>query len=361
MALLEVASENPDLILLDMMMPVMDGYAVLTRLKTDAATRHIPVVVISAMRELEGVARAIQQGAEDYLPKPFETVLLQARLNASLDRKKLHDLEERYRQALERDLEIGRQIQLTFLPSRLPELPGWELAACFVPARQVSGDLYDAFVLPHSRRVGLVIGDVSDKGVGAALFMALYRSLIRVLTLQLDASNFSDELEQLPQIVMLTNQYVVQTHGEASMFASLFMGLLDPHTGILTYVNAGHNPPLVVSGTGGLTELTRTGAVIGLDSTVTCEARQIQLAHGEMLLAYTDGVTDALSPEGEYFDRPRLDRLLQEKMPSAEATLDQIQSTLREFVAGAPQVDDITLLALRRSENAETKPKSPHI
>jgi len=139
-ALDKVHLEKPDLVLLDIMMPVMDGFEVLSRLKAGPETREIPVIVISASNDLKSVVRGIQLGAEDYLPKPFEPTLLMARISSCLERKRLHDLEKLYLKSLERELEIGREIQMGFLPPELPHVEGWEIAAYFKAAREVAGD-----------------------------------------------------------------------------------------------------------------------------------------------------------------------------------------------------------------------------
>ena len=177
-ALDKVQSEAPDLILLDIMMPIMDGFEVLSRLKANPDTRDIPVIVISASNNLQSVVRGIQLGAEDFLPKPFEPVLLHARISSSMQKKRLHDLEQLYLKGLERELEIAREIQMDFLPYELPKVDGWEIAAYFKAAREVAGDFYDAFLLPDGK-LTCVVGDVCGKEVGTALFMTLFRSLIR--------------------------------------------------------------------------------------------------------------------------------------------------------------------------------------
>src|SRR5512137_2927718 len=164
-ALGEVQRHAPDLILLDIMMPVMDGFEVLSRLKANPATRDIPVIVISAQNDLRSVVRGIQLGAEDYLPKPFEPTLLHARISSSLEKKRLRDLQQLYLKGLQRELEIGREIQAGFLPEELPLVEGWEIAASLMSAREVAGDFYDVFEIPDGN-VGLVIADVCDKGVG---------------------------------------------------------------------------------------------------------------------------------------------------------------------------------------------------
>jgi len=159
-----LAARDIDLVLLDIMMPEMDGFEVLERMRKDPALRTIPVIMISAVDEIESVARAIELGAADYLPKPFNAVVLRARVTATLEKKRLEDAERLHTRALERDLEIGRQIQRDFLPDALPQIAGWEIAAAFQPARQVAGDFYDAFALEDGR-VALVVGGRCVRGV----------------------------------------------------------------------------------------------------------------------------------------------------------------------------------------------------
>ena len=158
-ALEKIASESPDLVLLDIMMPIMDGYAVLEKVKTDPVARNIPIIVISANNDLQSVIKGIKLGAEDYLPKPFEPTLLQARIQASLDRKRLHDLQDLYTKSLEREMNIAHDIQEEFLPERLPEVAGWDIAYYFKAAKEVAGDFYDVFTLPDGT-LTLLVADV---------------------------------------------------------------------------------------------------------------------------------------------------------------------------------------------------------
>ncbi len=335
-----------DLVLLDIMMPEMDGYQVLTEIMGDPALKHIPVIMISAVTEMESVVRCIELGATDYLPKPFNAVLLKARVGATLEKKRLRDKERLYAKSLERELEIGREIQQSFLPEELPRVPGWEIAARFRPARQVAGDFYDAFALPSSGRIGLVIADVCDKGVGAALFMALFRSLLRATaTGGLWGPDVSSEL---PRTVRLTNDYIARTHGRSNMFATLFFGVLDPAAGSLVYVNGGHEAPILYGPGGVKARLTPTGPAVGLMPDMPFEVRQARLEAGEGLLAFTDGVTDARGASGLYGEE-RLLALLRKPAPSAAELLDAIEAGVLAHAAGSEQADDITLLAVRRS------------
>jgi len=167
-----IADNTPDMIFLDIMMPRLDGFGVLERLKADSDWRDIPVVIISAASDMDNIARGIELGAEDFLPKPFNSVILQARLKAGLEKKRLRDIAQRYLQSLERELEIGREIQADFLPAEIPQPPGWQIEAIFQAAREVAGDFYDVFWITDNQ-LAFIIGDVTDKGVGAALYMAL--------------------------------------------------------------------------------------------------------------------------------------------------------------------------------------------
>jgi serine phosphatase RsbU (regulator of sigma subunit) len=346
-ALDKVAAESPDLILLDIMMPVMDGFEVLSRLKAESATRDIPVIVISAHSDLQSIVKGIQGGAEDYLPKPFEPTLLQARISSGLEKKRLRDLQKLYLKSLERELEIGREIQNGFLPRALPREEGWEIAAYFKSARQVAGDFYDAFPLGAQRQICLVIADVCDKGVGAALFMTLFRSLLRFTIGAAELFGEHSPASKLKHAVTLTNDYISYTHGDTSMFATIFMGVLDPANGMLTYINAGHESPLLVNSHGIRQSLKKTGPAVGLLSDVSFTVREVQLQPGELFFAFTDGASDALNSAGTAFVREHLYSLLDNQV-SAETLLGSISERIHEHIGEAEQFDDITLLAARR-------------
>ena len=269
----------------------------------------------------------------------------------------------------ERELEIARQIQTSFLPDRLPQVPGWEIAARFQPARLVAGDFYDVFPLIQGRRLALVIGDVCDTGVGAALFMALFRTLIRAfaqqryslrwisdLTVGELRSHPVDRRPVLPSIgstalsnaVDLTNDYIVNTHGSANMFATLFIGILDPSDGSLLFVNAGHPHPLLVDEAGVRTRLAVTGPALGLCSGAHFTIGEAHLAPGHTLVAFTDGVTEAQDERGELFGSGHLAALLARPSPGAAALLDRIQASVQAHIGRSDPSDDITLLAAHR-------------
>ncbi|MEM7715217.1 MAG: PP2C family protein-serine/threonine phosphatase [Cyanobacteria bacterium P01_A01_bin.68] len=281
---------------------------------------------------------------------------------------------ENYSQALNSELEKGRQMQLNFLPPEeifksFSEQFGWEIASFFKPARQVAGDFYDIFELSNDS-VGFVIADVCDKGVGAALFMALFRSLIRIFSTQIQLrGQASLILEQnLPQsgwigespltnlahlnalqAVSLTNEYVANFHGELGMFATLFFGVLEPTTGLLTYINGGHEPLFIISPDGEIKQhLESTAPAVGMLPSMNFPMRQIYLQPGEILIGYTDGVTEARDFSGKFFTDKRLISLLEKPINSAELLLDTITTSIQEHTSNAEQFDDITILALRR-------------
>ena len=348
-ALALLAGEAFDLVLLDIMMPQMSGYEVLERLKADETLRHVPVIMITAITDMDSVVRCIEQGAEDHLPKPFNATLLKARIDASLAKKRLRDREQVVARAMARELEIGRNIQAGFLPASLPEVPGFELSARFHPARQVAGDFYDAFPLPIGGRIAIVVGDVCDKGVGAALFMAVFRSLLRVVTSEAyGTAPDAGDLHHLPRTVQVLSDYNATTHAAANMFTTLFFGVLDPRSGSLTYVNAGHDAPLLLRGGMIAERLPPTGPAVGLLEGMEFGVRQITLASGDVLLAYTDGVTDARGADGATYGEQRLESIAREPPHGAATLLARIESDLARHTAGTEPFDDVTLLALGR-------------
>ncbi len=335
-----------DLVLLDIMMPEMDGFEVLERMRADTALSRVPVIMISAVDEIESVARAIELGAADYLPKPFNAVVLRARVGATLEKKRLQDAEQRHAHEMERELEIGRQIQRDFLPETLPEPPGWQIASAFHPARQVAGDFYDAFALEDGR-VALVVGDVCDKGVGAALFMALFRSLLRSHA-ELHGAG-TPAAAAARSIVALTNDYIARTHGRSNMFATIFFGILDPATGALAWVNGGQEPPILRRRGGAIERLDPTGPAVGAMPGMEFTAKTTALARGDLLLAFTDGASEARSPAGKFYGEDSLAGLVETGPAGAGALLDRIVARVREHEGGTEPGDDLTLLAVGRN------------
>jgi sigma-B regulation protein RsbU (phosphoserine phosphatase) len=244
------------------------------------------------------------------------------------------------RERFEHEVQLARQIQQTFLPEKLPAPSGWDLAATWWTAREVGGDFYDVIELPGGR-LGLLIADVSDKGIPAAIFMALTRTLVRAVVF--DTPSPAEVLRKVNALILPDNRQ--------SMFVTAVYGVLTLETGDFAYANAGHNPPVWVRGKGGaMSTLRRTGAALGIFDDLPMEDRTIRLEPDDFLLLYTDGLTEAFSPEEETYGEQRLlDVLKLAQIPSAREMLDGIETSISSFMGPLPVSDDLTMLAVKRS------------
>jgi len=272
-------------------------------------------------------------------------------MSVALENARLWEQEKIYLMALEHEFEIGREIQAGFLPHILPQPKGWEIAASLQPAREVAGDFYDVFELPEGK-IGLVIADVCDKGLGAALFMTLFRSFIRGVSnidfyARAGSGYGNSSAQRIKNAISLTNNYIVETHGDTGMFATIFFGIFDPRTGGLTYINGGHLPPLLINEHGVKDTLTLTGPAVGGVSDADFAIREVMIEPGDTLFAYTDGLTDAENITGETFSERGLIPLFVGEQ-DLSSLLAQVQKQIDTFSAGAPQMDDITMLAVKR-------------
>lgn len=244
------------------------------------------------------------------------------------------------RERLERELQLAREIQETFMPERLPDLPGWELAVIWRAARQVAGDFYDVFELPD-RRLGLVIADVADKGMPAALFMALTRTLMRAASAE----------ERSPADALRRVNDLLVPDAKHGMFVTGLYAIVSLETGRLIYASAGHHPPLVLRHDDqNLEQLERGETALGVLEGTKFRDHEGVLLMGDCMILYTDGVTEAVSPEGTFYGEGRLRHVIQRPCEdgSAEATLDRIVGSVADFVGDNPPSDDLTLMVLRR-------------
>lgn len=350
---LDIVTNNPpDMIFLDLMMPVMDGFAVLEQLHSNQEWRSIPVVIISASSEMDNIVRGIEMGAVDFLPKPFEPTILHARLNAGLEKKRLHDLEQKYLKSLERELEIGREIQAGFLPKVIPQPDGWQIMAYFQAAREVAGDFYDVFEVDQGK-FGLLLGDVTDKGVGSALYMALYRSLLRATVMAPTLMGESHPTDNMPsenrilQAVTLVNSYICKIH-DSAMYATIFFGILDTTNGQLCFLNAGHNPPYLLRDNTILKQIEPTGPIVGVFEEASFRIEALTLIPGDSLFLYSDGIHDSRNAAGEMFGEDRLQNLLQLPASDPSVIFNSVLEALQNHLNGTAQYDDITLLLVTR-------------
>ncbi len=341
LAVAAARAQPPDLILLDIRMPGMDGYEVAAALKGDPQTRDVPIIFLSALDATADKVRAFQAGGVDYVTKPFQIEEVIARVAAHVALRRLQRELQIANAKMERELELAGEVQASFLDRTLPDIPGWQLAVKLVPARQSSGDFYDISLLPDGR-VALLIGDVVDKGVGAALFMALSWTLMRTYT---------EQFPGRPDLVLESvNRRILQDTG-ADQFVTAFCGFLEPTTGQLVYGNAGHPPPYVIHGQDVQqpVQLPRTGMPLGVLEDGSWPSESVRLAAGDALVLYTDGITEAENRDDMEFGAQRLRASAQAKLgrPAADI-LNAILADVERFADGAPQFDDIALAVMVR-------------
>jgi len=319
-------------------------------------TRHTAEGSIALIRDENGMPIGYRSILLDITErKQKETTIIQAKKQA------------------EKELEIAREIQSSFLVRDYPQPAGWAIATHIRPARQVSGDFYDVFSIPTSKQIALVMADVCDKGVGAAMYMAIFRSLFRAYSDQQYIIRWSGTpllaqgesatgifrrdailasgTPSLQNAVDLTNNYIATYHSNSNMFATVFFGLLDPESGELRYINAGHEPPLLISDGRLKTRLRPTGPAVGMLPDMDFHIEHVILSPGDSLLLYTDGITDALSPSQEQFAEPRLIEAATSPAPSAQALIQNVMDALDRHIGDHEQYDDVTLLAVQRKHD----------
>ncbi|MFW5942819.1 MAG: PP2C family protein-serine/threonine phosphatase [Chloroflexota bacterium] len=263
--------------------------------------------------------------------------VLAAQIASTLHRSEVYAERLAY-ERVQQELAFARQIQVSFLPEELPRLSGWQLSATLIPARTTSGDFYDVIALPEGR-VGLVVADVADKGMGAALFMALSRTLLRTQAYA---------YPQQPEKVLAAANERILADTNSELFVTVFYGVLQPESGEFRYANAGHNPPLLL-GAGSHEALSNTGMPLGVWPEGGWESRRVQVARGQLLLLYTDGITEAHSETGELFGEERLLQTVQQCAGQpAQRVQDEILRAVARFSGAQAQLDDMTMLLLQR-------------
>ncbi len=240
---------------------------------------------------------------------------------------------------MEKELQVANKVQSSLIPQEVPDIPGWEFAAYWVPAREVAGDFYD-FIYRKNNHTGMVIADVVDKGMAAALFMAYSRSVLR--------ANFSQDSS--PKKAITDTNHTIATDSAYGMFLTLTYLEVAQDSNELTYVNAGHNPPLLFHKRKNKpTPLTRTGMLIGVDETAAYEQELLQLETGDFIVFFTDGVTEAINAMDEEYGDERLQTTIRNnKKESAEKILAAIIKSVGEFCGSTPQFDDTTLVVVKK-------------
>jgi phosphoserine phosphatase RsbU/P len=333
------AGTHFDMMLLDIEMPEMNGYQVLEQMTADASLRDLPVIVTSALDELDSVVKCIEMGAEDYLIKPVNQVLLKARIGASLEKKRLRDRQSELINRLEREMEIARKTQESILPEQLPGYPGYDFGALMVPARSVGGDFYE-FIPLSEEKLGIVIGDVSDKGLPAALFMALTYSLVRAEAVRCDT----------PGEALLNANRHLRHMNASGQFVTLLYGILDLAAGEFRYARAGHLMPVVMDQERKPVKMVmQPGQPLGIFDTPLIDEARLTIPPGGTLFIFSDGLTEPEDAQSRQFGSGGLLQVCSSFPDSpAQELCQQAWQAVRRHSGDSLQQDDFTIVAIKK-------------
>jgi sigma-B regulation protein RsbU (phosphoserine phosphatase) len=348
MALKIIEKQPPDLILLDIMMPEMNGFEVCEKIKANPETRDIPVIFLTAMDQTTDEAAGFELGAADYITKPVNPPILEARVKTHLALKQsMDELQTAYgiikgqKERMQEELNVGHRIQMSMVPLVFPAFPEhdeFDIHALLAPAREVGGDFYDFFMVSQDE-LCLVVGDVSGKGVPAALFMAVTRTIIRT-----DASG-----DNSPASIMTRVNNELSVDNPECMFVTLFLGIFNIRTGEFTYTNAGHNPPYLQHADGEIETIKQLhGPIVGAVEGLAYKQDKIKLGQGDILLIFTDGVSEAMDVDTNLYGEERIVQYLSDTgVDDLAKTTTGLLASVSEYAGEAVQSDDITIMALR--------------
>jgi serine phosphatase RsbU (regulator of sigma subunit) len=317
----------------------------LTGVKDHLATVTTPILRSDSGRAIGGILLELRTLAQPWDEKSLRnlypaTQTLADQISSTLRQTEAYEQSLIYQQ-ITQELRIAGQIQSSFLPNKFPPIPGWQLAVTLLPARETSGDFFDVIQLSDGR-IGILVADVADKGVGSALYMALSRTLIRT---------YAEEYDAEPEIVFFAANNRLLKDARANLFITTFYGILDPQEGTLTYCNAGHNPPYLIrnSNQDFVESLSCTGIAMGIEPNSTWSTTTVNIDPGDILLLYTDGIPDAQDQDGDFFND---EAIIEIARRNTGRLAFEIQSSIIEevqnFLADTPQDDDITLMVLVR-------------
>jgi phosphoserine phosphatase RsbU/P len=343
MALQIAARTPPDLVLLDIVMPGLDGYEVCRRLRQMPETAEVPIMFLSSLEEVQNKTRGFEVGANDYLTKPFEMLEVKARVRSLLKAKAYSDA---VKEQIASELRVAREIQMGMLPH---DFTGVEkayevgMAAVLEPAREVGGDLYGICAAGPERLV-LFLGDVSGKGIPASMFMVRAISLARLL---------AREIVEPERILARLNDELAADN-PSGMFVTFLCGVFEPASGRFALANAGHcRPVLLPAGQPPRWAVANLGTALGFEPGLSFERTELSLHEGDALIFYTDGVSEAFNPQDECYGT---DRLLADAGSfagqSAQAITAGLLQKVRAFAGAAPQSDDIAILAFKVGKTA---------
>jgi phosphoserine phosphatase RsbU/P len=330
-----------DIMLTDINMPEMDGLTLLARIPEADVNPMLKSIVVSAYGDLDNIRTAMNRGAFDFVTKPIDAADLEITLNKTITELEIIRQSARAREqllALQQELGVARRIQQSILPPPLDGVAAIDLHGGMIAARDVGGDFFDYFRIGHDR-LGIVVADVSGKGVPAAIYMAMSRTLLRSTALA--GGSPADVLSRVND--------TLAAESDAGMFVTTFYGVLDLATGALTYCNGGHNPPFILRTDGSVELLATTpDLIVGVMRGYPYNEHVLQLAPGEGLVLYTDGVTEAMNSSEDMYEEASLERLLRTQTGATAAQIvEAVVADVRTFAAGHPQSDDLTSLVVR--------------
>lgn len=341
---LKMLLEHPDfdIILSDINMPEMDGLTLLSRLN-EWRNPAMKCIMVSAFGDMDNIRTAMNRGAFDFATKPIDLQDLERTIDKAVEQVafvKKAELEHAQLDSIRYDLGIAREIQTAILPKCFPPFPHlktFDLYASMNAAQSVGGDFYDFFLIDETH-LGVVIADVSDKGVPAAIFMAISRTVIRTIALE----------EKAVAICIQKSNALLCRESVNSMFVTVFYGILDITTGELAYTNAGHNSPVLIRANGETAFLPGTGnIVLGVMENASFREARVQLSKGDRLFLYTDGVTEAMNGDYQQYGEERLVELCGAMNSNSPRTMvEEVEKSVAEFVEDAGQSDDITMLGM---------------
>jgi phosphoserine phosphatase RsbU/P len=335
-------SPRPDLILLDVMMPGMDGYEVCSQLKTDPGTKDIPVIFLTGQTETSDETRGFEVGAVDYIHKPFSPAVVQARVQTHLVLRNVREQLAHQLLSIQKELETARQIQLSILPREIPSIAGLDIAARYVPMTAVAGDFYD-FIVVDEKRIGVLVADVSGHGMPAALIASMLK-----IAFAAQAPKAAD-----PAAVLLGLNLALCGKFEHHYVTAAYV-YFDLERRILRYAGAGHPPILCWAPGKGVTDVLENGMFLGKFDFATYTSVERPIAGGDWCLMYTDGIPETTNPGDEQFGDDRFRTFLgEERCTSADQLADRLQDEVLRWSArgaGEDPDDDITMVAIRVTE-----------
>lgn len=348
-ALSIIKTEPPDLVLLDILMPEMDGYEVLEKIKSDPARRHIPVIMITAIDDIESAAKCIEKGADDYLAKPFNPTILKARIAGSLEKKRMHDEILLQQKQAELELQVAEAVQHAMLPSKdqLDKLPHCTVEAYYRAASSIGGDFYH-FKDCGGTKVGFLIADVSGHGPSAALIVSAIKTIIET------------DMQNRPspsRLIETLNRKLCKIVPDA-YFATVFFGIVDFEKQTLTYASAGHPSQFLVGeGRDEPLPLTATGMMAGMFEDADYGEVEINCNADDKLILFTDGAYEIVNKAGEMFGVGKLQKLVQSlRSQSCVAIIRNIVKAIDGFWDGDSDRDDIAIVAVELTGLSSNKP-----